>query len=133
MSQYLLDTNIVSYIIKGHPAVRRRLVGVPMYELAISAVTEGELRYGVARLPSAARLNTMVEEFLIRVAVHPWDSAAAQEYGRVRAALERAGGALGNLDTMIAAHALARGSVLVTHDKAFARVKGLKIADWTKP
>jgi tRNA(fMet)-specific endonuclease VapC len=133
MSQYLLDTNIASYIIKGHTAVRRRLVGVPMYELAISAVTEGELRYGVARLPSAARLNTMVEEFLIRVAVHPWDSAAAQEYGRVRAALERAGDALGNLYTMIAAHALARGSVLVTHDKAFARVKGLKIADWTKP
>ena len=115
MSQYLLDTNIVSYIIKGHTAVRRRLVGVPMYELAISAVTEGELRYGVARLPSAARLNTMVEE-----------------YGRVRSALERAGGALGNLDTMIAAHALATGSVLVTHDKAFARVKGLKIVDWTK-
>jgi tRNA(fMet)-specific endonuclease VapC len=86
----------------------------------------------VARLPSAARLNTMVEEFLIRVAVHPWDSAAAQEYGRVRAALERAGRALGNLDAMIAAHALARGSVLVTHDKAFARVKGLKIVDWTK-
>ena len=77
----------VSYIIKGHTAVRRRLVGVPMYELAISAVTEGELRYGVARLPSAARLNTMVEELLIRVAVHPWDSAAAQEYGRVRSAL----------------------------------------------
>ena len=133
MSQYLLDTNIASYIIKGHTAVRRRLVGVPMYELAISAVTEGELRYGVARLPAGARLNAIVEEFLIRVAVHPWDSAAAQEYGRVRAALERAGDALGNLDTMIAAHALARGSVLVTHDKAFARVKGLKIADWTKP
>jgi tRNA(fMet)-specific endonuclease VapC len=130
MSRYLLDTNIVSYIIKGQPAVRRRLVGVPTYELAISAVTEGELRYGVARLSSGARLNKMVEEFLIRVAVYPWDSAAAQEYGRIRAALERAGDALGNLDTMIAAHALATGSVLVTHDKAFARVKGLKIEDW---
>jgi tRNA(fMet)-specific endonuclease VapC len=77
-------------------------------------------------------LNTIVEEFVIRVAVHPWDSAAAQEYGQLRAALERAGNTLGNLDTMIAAHALARGSVLVTHDKAFARVKGLKIEDWTK-
>jgi tRNA(fMet)-specific endonuclease VapC len=134
MSQYLLDTNIASCIIKGHPAVRRRLVAVPMYEIAISAVTEGELRYGAARLPADARLHTIVEDFLIRVAIHPWDSAAAQEYGRVRAALERrAGDALGNLDTMIAAHALARGAVLVTHDKAFARVKGLKVADWTKP
>jgi tRNA(fMet)-specific endonuclease VapC len=133
MSQYLLDTNIASYIIKGHPTVRRRLVAVPMHEVAISAVTEGELRYGVARLPFSARLKTMVAEFLIRVAIHPWDSAAAQEYGRLRAALEQAGAALGNLDTMIAAHALAMGSVLVTHDKAFARVRGLKIADWTKP
>ena len=69
-----------------------------------------------------ARLNAIVEEFLIRVAVFPWDSAAAQEYGQIRAALERAGYPLVNLDTMIAAHALARGSVLVTHDKAFARV-----------
>jgi tRNA(fMet)-specific endonuclease VapC len=104
-----------------------------MHEVAISAVTEGELRYGVARLPFSARLKTMVAEFLIRVAIHAWDSAAAQEYGRLRATLEQAGAALGNLDTMIAAHALAMGSVLVTHDKAFARVRGLKIADWTKP
>jgi tRNA(fMet)-specific endonuclease VapC len=133
MSQYLLDTNIASYIIKGrHPAVRQRLIAVPMHEVAISAVTEGELRYGVARLPGSG-LRTIVEEFLIRVVVHPWDSAAAQEYGRVRAVLERAGDTLGNLDTMIAAHALARGSVLVTRDKAFARVKGLKIEDWMKP
>ena len=133
MSLYLLDTNTASYIIKGNPAVRRRLVAVPMHEVAISAVTEGELRYGVARLPARTRLNSIVEEFLIRVAVYPWDSAAAQKYGQVRAALERAGDSLGNLDTMIAAHALATGSVLVTHDKAFARVKGLEIEDWTKP
>ena len=132
MSRYLLDTNIASYIIKGNPVVRQRLVAIPIHEVAISAVTEGELRYGVARLPAGTRLNTIVEEFVIRVAVHPWDSAAAQEYGQLRAALERAGNTLGNLDTMIAAHALARGSVLVTHDKAFARVKGLKIEDWTK-
>src|ERR1017187_1563344 len=151
MSQYLLDTNIASYIIKGNPAVRQRLVMIPMYEVAISAVTEGELRYGVAWQPARTRLDTIVEEFLIRVAVFPWDpasehqdgqirvalcpwdSAAAQKYGRNRAALERAGDPLANLDTMIAAHALARGSVLVTHDKAFARVKGLKTEDWTKP
>jgi len=132
MSEYLLDTNIASYIIKGHTAVRLRLVAVPIHEIAISSVTEGELRYGAARMPAAARLRAIVEEFLIRVAIHAWDSAAAQEYGRIRAALERSGAALGNLDTMIAAHALARGSVLVTHDKAFARVKGLKIEDWIK-
>ncbi|MGD0498685.1 MAG: type II toxin-antitoxin system VapC family toxin [Bryobacteraceae bacterium] len=133
MSRYLLDTNIASSIIKGDPAVRRRLVAVPMHEVAISAVTEGELRYGVARMPARTSLNTVVEEFLIRVAVYPWDSAAARKHGQVRTALEQAGHPLGNFDTMIAAHALARGSVLVTHDKAFARVKGLELEDWTKP
>ncbi len=134
MSQYLLDTDIASYIINGrHPSVRRRLMAVPMHQVAISAVTEGELRYGVACMPDAKRSNTIVEEFLIRVAVHPWDSAAAQQYGQIRAALGRTGHTLGNLDTMIAAHALATDSVLVTHDKAFARVKRLQIDDWTQP
>jgi len=133
MSQYLLDTNIASYVIKGnYPMVRRHLALVPLYQVAISAVTEGELRYGVAQLPAATRLNAIVEEFLTRVVIHPWDSAAAKEYGRTRAALERTGAALGNLDTMIAAQALATGSTLVTHDRAFSRVKGLEIQDWTK-
>ena len=130
MSEYLLDTNIASYIIKGHTAVRRRLAEIPMDDIAISSVTEGELRYGVARLPDHAHLKTIVEEFLIRVNVRPWDSAAARCYGPLRAGMEGSG--LANLDTMIAAHALARGSILVTHDKAFARVKGLALEDWTK-
>jgi tRNA(fMet)-specific endonuclease VapC len=132
VSEYLLDTNTVSYILKGHEAARRRLSAVPIREVAISAVTEGELQYGIARLPANARLKSIVEEFLIRVAVHPWDSEAAQEYGRVRAEQERAGRTLGNLDTMIAAHALARGSILVTSDRAFSRVKGLAVEDWSK-
>ena len=132
MSEYLLDTNIASYIIKGHTAVRRRLAAIPMDEIAISSVTEGELRYGVARLPDHAGLKTIVEEFLIRVNVQPWDPAAARCYGPLRAGLEAGGARVANLDTMIAAHALARGSILITHDKAFARVKGLALEDWTK-
>ena len=104
-----------------------------MAQVAISAVSEGELRYGVARLPGAKRLETIVDEFLLRVTVHPWDSDAAQHYGRLRATLEREGQPMGNLDLMIAAHALALGVVLVTNDQAFTRVKKLKLADWTKP
>ena len=74
-TQYLLDTNIASYIIKGNiPAVRRRLLRVPMAQVAISTVTEGELRYGVARRPEAAQLQRIVEEFVLRVALLPWDS-----------------------------------------------------------
>jgi len=133
-SRYLLDTNIASYVIKGNvPAVRRRIVQVPMARLAISAVTEGELRYGVARRPDAARLRTIVDEFLLRMTILPWDSEAAQHYGQIRAALERQGQAMGNLDTMIAAHALAMGAVLVTNDQAFTRIEALKVENWTKP
>ncbi len=133
MTPYLLDTNIASCIIKGNsPAVDRRLVKVAMAQLAISAVTEGELRFGAARLPRAARLHSLIEEFLLRVAILPWDSDAARQYGQLRATLEREGQPMGNLDVMIAAHALAVNAVLVTNDHAFVRIKKLKIEDWTK-
>ena len=133
MAFYLLDTNIASCIIKGtSPAVDLRLLKVTISQLAISAVTEGELRFGTARLPRAARLHALVDDFFLRVTVLPWNSEAAQEYGPLRAILEREGQPMGNLDVMIAAHALALGAVLVTCDRAFARIKKLKIEDWTK-
>ena len=103
-----------------------------MAEIAISAVTEGELRFGAARLPHATRLHNLIEDFFLRVAVLPWDSDAARQYGQLRAALERDGQPMGNLDAMIAAHALALDAVLVTNDQAFARIKKLKVVDWTK-
>ena len=132
-ARYLLDTNIASAIIKGSsPAVDRRLVKVPMALLAISAVTEGELRFGAARVSQATRLHGLIEEFLLRVAVLPWDSECAQEYGPLRAALERQGQPMGNLDMMIGAHALRLGVTLVTSDHAFGRIRKLKIEDWTK-
>ena len=133
-TRYLLDTNMASYVIKGNaPRVRERLLKVPMAQVSISVITEAELRFGVARMPETARLKTAVEEFLLRVDVLPWGSEAAQHYARVRAALERAGEAMGNLDIMIAAHALAAQAVLVTHDHVFQRVKQLKIEDWSTP
>jgi tRNA(fMet)-specific endonuclease VapC len=109
------------------------LLKVPMAQVSISAVTEAELRFGVARRPEAVGLKTAVEEFLLRIDRLPWDSDAAQHYARVRATLERDGEGLGNLDLMIAAHALAARAVLVTHDRVFRRVKELKIEDWSKP
>ena len=131
--RYLLDTNTASYIIKGNrPAVDRRLVKVPMARLAISTITEGELRFGAALLPQATRLHAMLDDFFLRVAILPWDSSAAQQYGQLRATLQIEGQPMGNLDVMIAAHALALGMVLVTHDNAFSRIKKLKIEDWTK-
>lgn len=131
--RFLLDTNIASCVIKGNsPSVDRHLTKVAMAELAISAVTEGELRFGAARLPHAARLHSLIEDFFLRVAILSWDSDAPQQYGRLRATLEREGQPMGNLDVMIAAHALALDATLVTNDHAFARVKKLKVVDWSK-
>jgi tRNA(fMet)-specific endonuclease VapC len=131
--RYLLDTNTASYVIKGNfPRVRERLLKVPMAEVGISVVTEAEMRFGVERLPEATALKRVVEEFLLRVEVLPWDSEAAQHYSRVRATLEREGEPMGNLDMMIAAQAVAADAVLVTHDRVFRRVKGLKVEDWSK-
>ena len=133
--RYVLDTNTVSYLIKGNfPHVRERLLKVPMSQVGISVITEAELRFGLTRRPEAKKLKTVVEEFLLRVEVLPWDSDAAQQYARTRAVLEQEGEPMGNLDLMIAAQALVAGVILVTSDRGvFRRVKGLKIEDWNKP
>ena len=129
---YLLDTNTASYVIKGNfPRVRQRLSRLSMSEVGISAVTEAELRFGAERLPEAVRLRAAIAEFLERIEVLAWDSPAAERYAQARAALERSGTPMGNLDMMIAAHALAIEAVLVTHDRVFRRLKGLRTEDWT--
>jgi tRNA(fMet)-specific endonuclease VapC len=131
--RYLLDTNMAGYVIKGNvPHVRERLVTVPMSEVGISVITEAELRFGLAKKPQAARLGIAVEEFLLRVEILAWDSAAAKSYARIRSEIEPAGELMGNLDLRIAAHALAAEAILVTHDRVFHGVKQLRLEDWTK-
>jgi tRNA(fMet)-specific endonuclease VapC len=131
---YLLDTNTVSHIMKGRPPqVRERLVEVPVQQIGISVVTEAELRFGVARMAEESRLEVVVAEFCRRVEILAWDSVAATHYAKVRAALERKGKSMGNLDLMIAAQALAIGATLVTSDRVFGSVKGLVIEDWNTP
>ncbi len=131
--RYLLDTNIARYVIKGNfPHVRARLVSVPISAVGISAVTEAELRFGVEKQRGTARLRDAVEEFLVRVEILPWDSIAARAYAVLRSELENAGKPMGNLDMMIAAQALAAGTILVTHDRVFHSVRQLKLEDWIK-
>jgi tRNA(fMet)-specific endonuclease VapC len=87
---YLLDTNTVSYIIRGkNESVFRRLRAVPGGQILISVITEAELRFGLARRPEATNIATAVVEFLRRVHIVPWDSAAALHYADVRSAAER--------------------------------------------
>jgi tRNA(fMet)-specific endonuclease VapC len=130
--RYLLDTNTVSYVISGNPRrVRVRLNSLTRSELALSAFTQAELLYGLARKPQATELRAEVEKFLQDFQILPWDSPAAAFYGDLRAAQERKGRRLSHEDLMIAAHALALGLTLVTHDQVFAFVDGLKTEDWT--
>jgi tRNA(fMet)-specific endonuclease VapC len=127
----MLDTNTVSHLVKEHAAVARHLLAVPMVSLCISAITEAELLFGLAKRPEAKRLQLVVHEFLRRVEVLPWDSAVAARYGAVRAEMASQGKVLAPLDLLIAAHALAAGAVLVTNDQAFAQVPNLACDDWT--
>jgi tRNA(fMet)-specific endonuclease VapC len=131
--RYLLDTNTASYIIKGNvPRVYERLLRVPMADVGISVLTEAELRFGAALKPESQRLNVAVEDFLLHVEVLPWDSEAAKHYASLRVLLEREGKPVGTMDLLIAAHAMAAGAILVTHDRVFGRVRGLKQVDWTQ-
>ena len=87
--------------------------------------------FGAARKREAVRLKTAIDEFRLRVDSLPWDSNAARRYADLRAALEIGGTPMGNLDMMIAAHALAAEAILVTSDRSFRLLKRLKIEDWT--
>ena len=132
MKRYMLDTNTVSHLIKAHPQVMQRIQAVPMAALCISAITEGELLFGLAKRPHAKRLQLAVREFLLRVEVLPWDSDVAERYGVTRAAMTLQGKILAPLDGLIALHALSVGAVMVSNDQAFQQVPDLQLEDWTK-
>lgn len=128
---WMLDTNTVSHILRGHPRALERLSQTPMSNLCISVITEGELRFGLAKRPHATRLSHIVHEFLQRVEVRPWESSTAIAYGALRANLENAGKIVGALDLLIASHALELECTLVTNDGDFNKIAHLKTEDWT--
>ena len=117
---------MVSYILTGRSAAARaHLAGLAGNESAcISAITEGELRYGVEESGNERQRNAL-QGFLQRMHVLPWDSTAAMEYGRLRAKQENVGKTLGPLDMQIAAHAIALAATLVTRDKGFQQIDDL--------
>ena len=128
---YLLDTNTVGHLIKRHPQVTQHLLAVPMHSVCISAITAGELAFGLAKRPEAVALKAAVNEFLRRVEVLPWDDAVAQTYGTLRALMQSNGTPLAALDMQIAAHALHLKAALISSDRAMAQVPELLVEDWT--
>ena len=130
----MLDTNIASHVIRGDQLeVRQRLLQIPMEKLVISAVTEAELRYGVAKRGYPKLLTQAVQLFLDRVETLPWSASVAEVYANLRIQAEKARNSLAPLDMMIASHAKAAEAMLVTRDKAFhAKLLELKLEDWSK-
>jgi tRNA(fMet)-specific endonuclease VapC len=102
-------------------------------EIAISAITRAELRYGQALLPAHAhKRHDLVDAFPDGMPVLDCDRLAADGYGRIAAALRRQGRPIGCMDTKIAAHALAEGLILVTNNTDdFRHVEGLALENWT--
>ena len=133
MARFLLDTNILSFITKAtYPALDHRFRHTPKADVMTSSICEGELRFGLALLPSEAKIIATAERFLQDIEVDPWDTVCAKQFATLAALLQGRGRPLSEADTMIAAHALARDITLVSNDKAFTRVKGLRLEDWTK-
>jgi len=130
--RYLLDTNTVSFHIRrSSPTLERRLRRTSAAQVALSVVTEMELRYGLARNPRL-RVGPLVEEFLAGITILPLTSDVARVYGRIRAELEAKGTPVGPLDLMIAAQALALKATLVSNNLTeFRRILGLRCEDWT--
>jgi tRNA(fMet)-specific endonuclease VapC len=128
----MLDTDTASFVIRGSSAaLDSRLRHTRPRDLCISAITRGELLRGVALRPDSRKLAQLVDQFLAIVASLPWDDAAAASYGRCSASLQRLGTPIGAMDALIAAHALSRKAVLVTHNTLhFSRIADLQVEDW---
>lgn len=129
--KFLLDTNICVYALKHHPSVLEQLLARDRADVAVSVITEGELRTGAAKGRSAVKTLRLIENFLRPISIVDFISADAAAYAVVRAKLERAGTPIGPLDTLIAAQAVARKLVLVSNnEREFRRVAGLSVENW---
>ena len=133
--KYVLDTNAVSALMKGDVRVIGRLEQVGKNEVAVPQPALAEIAYGIERLPRSRRRDFLQTRFdLLRQELPraEWTDEVSEHYGTIKAALEKKGRRLEDFDAAIAAHALARGAVLVTANlDDMARVHGLAVEDWT--
>jgi len=131
--KFLLDTDTCIYALKQNAAVLQRLLAQKPEDIAVSVITEAELRTGAAKSNSAAKTMRVVENFLRPIAILEFNSSDAATYAQVRAKLERAGTPIGPLDTLIAAHAVGRKLVLISNnEREFRRVPGLHVQNWAE-
>jgi tRNA(fMet)-specific endonuclease VapC len=128
---FMLDTDISSYIIKRRPATLIERFERHADSLSVSVMTAAELRFG-AEKAGRPKLVELVEAYLDRLAILDWTNEVSGYYARIRSQLERSGMPIGNMDLLIASHAVSQGSTLITNNlKHFSSVSGLKVEVWS--
>jgi tRNA(fMet)-specific endonuclease VapC len=135
MMLYMLDTDIASYLIKGKsPQVDEKLAKHHPSSICISAITKAEILYGLKSLSSENRLHLVAQEFFKLIRVLPWTEDAANWYATIRHQLKNTGQPIGEMDMMIASHALALGTQLVTNNlRHYERINApLILVNWYK-
>ena len=131
--KFLLDTDTCIYALKQERGVLERLLAHARADIAVSVITEAELRTGAAKSSAPTKTARLVENFLRPLTVTELTASDAATYAKVRAKLERAGTPIGPLDTLIASQALARELKLVSNnEREFGRVSGLAIENWAR-
>jgi tRNA(fMet)-specific endonuclease VapC len=131
MRTYLLDTNIVIYVIKRKPIEVLEIFNRHAGQMAISSITLAELIHGAEKSSRVAENLRVVEDFTSRLEVLPYSAKAAQHYGNIRAALEKIGQPIGVNDLHIAAQARSEGLVLVSNNLSeFSKVPALQVENW---
>jgi tRNA(fMet)-specific endonuclease VapC len=130
--RYMLDTNICIYIIKAKPMkVLKKLRTFDISDIVISAITHSELEYGVTKSGQQKKNSEALKKFLSPFEIVPYDSKAAEIYGKIRTTLEKKGAPVGAMDTLIGAHAQSIPVTLVTNNlKEFRRIPGLRVENW---
>jgi tRNA(fMet)-specific endonuclease VapC len=130
MTGFMLDTDISSYVIKRRPATLLEKFEKHRETLNVSVITAAELRFG-AEKAARPKLTELVEAYLDRLAILDWTNEVTHHYARIRTELERSGKRIGNMDLLIAAHAVSHGMTVVTNNlKHFSNVPGLKVEVW---
>lgn len=131
MFKYILDTNIVIYVIKRRPIELLEIFNERVGRMCISSITLAELLHGVEKSEKQEHNLRQVEDFISRLDVLEYGEAAAAHYGSIRADLERKGQTIGVNDLHIAGHARSAGLILVTNNlREFERVDGLRVENW---
>lgn len=131
MLKYLLDTNIVIYVMKRRPLEVLTLFNQHANQMAISAITLSELFHGAEKSQKVNANLLAIEDFCSRLEVLPYGAKAAQHYGAIRAVLEKSGTPIGVNDLHIAAHGRSEGLTVVTNNLSeFSRVPGLQAENW---